>query len=162
MPENCGIAVPSGAGAYAHKTICGSDVVAGSCYYIKLGHSYCCLPQSGGSNTTASTECREIDCHSSVVGTGLTNFCAEVGRGTRIRCCNFNATNFDSDNAKLWTLDSHDQGGLGPQAPYYGADGGSKGKLGYVTKKPGAPADNPLSYVQHIPYAGGKLSLIHI
>jgi hypothetical protein len=158
QPHNCGIAVPSGAGAYAYKTICNSDVVANNCYLIRIGYTWCCRPNaSSGTNVTPSTEYRELDCTTHITGNGLTNFCAEPGRGTTIRCCNFNATCFDSDNARIWTLDSHDQGGLGPQAAYYGADGGAKGKLGYITKKQGAPADNPFSYMQHVPYAGGKI-----
>lgn len=147
---NCGISPPTGAGAYAYKTI---DVTAGQCYYVHIGYSWCCLPPNGGSNTVRSTECRATSFYTYVTGTGLDNFCAESGRGGEFLCCNFNATAFDSDGAKFWTLDSHY--GTGAEAQYYGADGGATGKLGWIEKKPCAPADNALSYVQWVPYPGG-------
>jgi len=149
---NCGISPPSGAGAYAHKTI---DVTAGTCYYIKVGYQWCCLPPSGGSNTVRSSECRGANYYTYVTGTGLDNFCAESGRGATFNCCNFNATAFDSDGVKYWTVDSHY--GTGAEAQYYGADGGATGKLGWFEKKPGLPADNPFSYVQWVPYPGGLI-----
>lgn len=149
----CGISAPSGAGAYAHKTI---DVTAGSCYYVHVGYSWCCLPPNGGDQTSRSPECTNVAMYyTSVTGTGLTNFCADPGRGSTFNCCNFNSTYFDSDSVKYWTVDSHY--GTGAEAQYYGADGGATGKLGWFEKKPGAPADNPLSYVQWVPYPGGTI-----
>ena len=151
--QNCGISAPSGAGAYAYKTI---DVTAGSCYYVHVGYAWCCHPPTGGSDVVRSTECRNLaSFNTSVTGTGLTNFCADQGRGSTFLCCNFNATAFDSDGVKYWSVDSHY--GTGAEAKYYGADGGATGKLGWFEKKPGAPADNPLSYVQWVPYPGGNI-----
>ena len=151
--NDCGISPPSGAGAYAYKTI---NVTAGQCYNVHVGYGWCCLASSGGSNTTRNSECF---CNerfgTSVTGTGLSNFCAEPGRGSTNNCCNFNSTYFDSDRVKYWSVDSHY--GCGAESKYYGADGGATGKLGWFEKKPGAPADNPLSYVQWVPYPGGTI-----
>ena len=149
--SNCGAPPPSGAGAYAYKTI---DVSPGDCYMLKAGFSWCCLPNGGGTNLVRSTECRCILAYGTwVTGTGLTNFCAEPGRGSTSMCCHLNSTTFDSDGAKWWTVDS---GASAAEAQYYGADGGATGKLGWQQRIPGATDyTNPAAYMQYVPYSGG-------
>jgi hypothetical protein len=75
----CGGGPPGGSGAYAKKTI---PVTAAACYQLFLAPATQC--------SSANTGCR--GCTTSIIGTGLTNFCAEGGIGgcsyCNPQCCN--------------------------------------------------------------------------
>jgi hypothetical protein len=71
----CQQGVPSGAGAYAKKTI---SVSPGDCYTLCAGAHTCCCSSCEGPR----------GCQSFVLGNGLSNFCAEGGYGGKT-CCFF-------------------------------------------------------------------------
>jgi hypothetical protein len=75
----CGFGPPGGSGAYAKKAI---SVTAGGCYQMFIGAATDCSDGQCG--------CR--GCHTWVVGTGLTNLCAEGGMSgcycCTTACCN--------------------------------------------------------------------------
>tara|TARA_B100001287_G_scaffold187632_1_gene158401 strand:+ start:4336 stop:5223 length:888 start_codon:yes stop_codon:yes gene_type:complete len=125
----CGISPPSSAGAYAYKTI---SVTPGDCYQVFTGITHCSgecrnatdkhIAEFGGSG------CPQVF-HTYVIGTGLTNFCAEKGNNScYITCGSYTDYNqVDSDTTFLWN-DSENA----PQACYYGADGGHRGWNSYL------------------------------
>lgn len=127
----CGIQMPGGSGAYAYKTI---DVTPGDCYELYSGYNWCGLPQRNMSGNACTT------CFGTWVnGNGLTNFCAEQGHGGCGVCCDVTGftTLFDSDNP-MWSQAGAAETGadseFGPdRACYYGADGGLRGRKGFVS-----------------------------
>ena len=157
----CGIAAPSSAGAYAYKTV---SVTPGDCYLVYAGISYCAGECRDGTAKHIAefggTGCPQLF-HTYVLGTGLTNFCAEKGNNScYITCGDYDATvtGVDSDTTFLWN-DSENA----PQACYYGADGGHRGWNGYTFASPeGNPAvaggGNYCTWKFAVPYPAGLIT----
>ena len=134
----CGTAVPSGSGAYAYKTI---SVTPGDCYNLVVGHMWCCCAEPGTGATWQTTPVQNTGGSwngygkSYVTGTGLTNFCAEGGfSGNSVSCTEtgYATTMFDSATAH-YGLSPNDSAGGPFRACYYGADGGLRGRKGYLS-----------------------------
>ena len=126
--NGCGVGIPSSSGAYAYKSI---SVTPGECYAAHVGVKRCCFAYNV--DWQAGT-CRDSDHGTTyVVGTGLTNFCAEGGYHSGFVCCDaadFASTLFDSATPYYTCGDS---AGGPNRACYYGADNGVRGEKGYVT-----------------------------
>lgn len=124
----CGVGVPSSSGAYAYKTV---SVTPGDCYAIHGGVKRCC---HGYDATWLAGDIRD-SAHGDtyVIGTGLTNFCAQSGYHSGYVCCDtlgFAASLFDSATPYYGNGDS---AGGPNRACYYGADDGLRGEKGYLT-----------------------------
>ena len=142
---NCMFSPPSGSGAYARKTI---QVTPGECYRVHVGYHYCCTIPSGGDNTTHSNYCNNTCRHSWVIGTGLTNFCAEHGCSNRTCCCN---TATWATNCAKYQNDSDNAG-----ARFFGADEGVRGKIGFLELVDSASTNTDyFQYRPWIPFPGG-------
>lgn len=135
---NCGVSVPSGSGAYAYKTV---SVTPGDCYSLIIGHMWCCCNDLATSQTWQTAPVQNTDGNWSgygktyVTGTGLTNFCAEGGFSGNFICCTetgYATTMFDSATAH-YGLSPNDSAGGPYRACYYGADGGLRGRKGYLS-----------------------------
>ena len=76
----CNFGWPGGSGAYIKKSFSASEVAAaaGTCYCMCVSPASCCSP-----NET----CGYRGCRSYIVGSGLTNFCAEGGMPGCTRFC---------------------------------------------------------------------------
>ncbi len=135
--DGCGSAVPSGSGAYAYKTI---SVTPGDCYNMTVGIMWCCC-----NDITAAASWQTAPVQSNggnwghygktyVTGTGLTNFCADGGfSGNGFPCTLTNyATLLDSDT-RYYGQSPNDSAGGPFRACYYGADGGLRGRKGYLS-----------------------------
>lgn len=147
---NCGFSVPSGAGAYAYKVL--TDPTPGDCYFVYAGRAWygCCFPTNGGTNLVPGAECWDATRHTYVQGNGLTNFCAESGRGGQGICCI--ALNC---HTACWKIGNDSDGK--PEAQYYGADGGATGMNGYVQGGYDSSGwtGHPANYRQWVPFPGG-------
>lgn len=125
--DGCGVGIPGGSGAYASKTV---NVTPGTCYSIHGGVRRCCFSYCAG---WEAGDYKDSDHGTTyVVGTGLTNFCAEGGNAAGFVCCNAVdfATLFDSETPYYTNGDS---AGGPNRSCYYGADKGVRGTKGYVT-----------------------------
>ena len=143
---NCMYSPPSGSGAYARITI---PVTQGECYRVHVGWNWCCTnPAGGGDNTTHSGYCNNNNRHTWVIGSGLTNFCAEHGCSSRTCCCNTAAW---ATNCAKYQNDSDNAG-----ARFFGADEGVRGKIGFLELVDSA--SDPTDYFQYrpwVPFPGG-------
>jgi hypothetical protein len=76
----CNFGWPGGSGAYIKKSFSDSEVAAaaGTCYCMCVSPASCCSP---------SETCGYRGCRSYIVGSGLTNFCAEGGMPGCTRYC---------------------------------------------------------------------------
>jgi hypothetical protein len=142
---NCMYQGPAGSGAYAYKYL---TVTPGTCYRTHTGWQYCCYPPAGGSNTVKSTPCNVGNRHTWITGTGLTNFCAEQGCSAVSVCCN---TAPADGSIQYHFQDSENEG-----ARYFGADGGERGRPGFI-QLIDSSLDNTTyyHYRQGIPYPPG-------
>lgn len=131
----CQQGVPGGSGAYAKTCL---SVTAGDCYELCAGWgaecSVCCEGCVGGT--------------SYVLGTGLTNFCAEGGAGGKTCCYVYWRTCCSLSTCGYWYMDNC------TKAQFYGADCGAEGVLGYAFQLCGCN-DNSCYWKQGIPYPGG-------
>tara|TARA_Y100001958_G_C21243345_1_gene572083 strand:+ start:3047 stop:3991 length:945 start_codon:yes stop_codon:yes gene_type:complete len=134
----CGVTVPSGSGAYAYKSI---SVTPGDCYNLTVGIFWCCCNNPSTGATWAEAPIQNSGGNwgsygkSYVTGTGLTNFCAEGGFSGNTVCCtdtNYTTTLFDSATA-YYGLSPNDSAGGPFRACFYGADGGLRGRKGYLS-----------------------------
>ena len=133
----CGVGVPSGSGAYAFKTV---SVTPGECYNMVVGHMWCCCSDVANTAVWKTTPVQNDGGNwagygkTYVTGTGLTNFCAEGGFSGNFACCDltdFATTLFDSSEA-YYGQSPNDSAGGPYRAWYYGADGGLRGRKGYI------------------------------
>lgn len=142
---NCSYIGPSGSGAYAHKTI---TTTPGTCYRTHVGWMWCCYSLSGGSDTVKNNARVCNNRHSWVTGTGLTNFCAEHGCSAAGVCCN----TANTDGTPTYVF----QDSAGEGARYFGADGGQRGRTGYIQLIDSSLDETTYhNYIQGIPYPGG-------
>lgn len=146
---NCMHSPPSGSGAYARKTI---TVTPGQCYRTHVGWNWCCTtPGGGGSDTVHSGYCNNDNRHSWIIGTGLTNFCAEHGCSNRTCCCN--TATWVTNTAK-YQNDSDNAG-----ARFFGADEGVRGKIGFLElRDSGSDPTDYFQYRQWVPFPGGMIN----
>lgn len=134
----CSNGPSGGAGAYAFKTISGSDVVAGCQYQLCVGSASCRTSSKSGRR----------GCKTYITGNGLTNFCAEGGWGGCSYCFLQGCT---------WLTPRRNESSCvyGCCAIFYGADGGAVGLPG---------AYYAMCYVDRchnkffFPYPGGLVS----
>ena len=132
---------PSGAGAYAMKTICASDLgvdtLGGMCYLLCIAPPTCC-----------SACCVGLQgCKTWITGCGLTNFCADGGMPGRT-CCYIYTDQFGANLTGTWGpggggQSAQNSGGCYTLDPisgscyrcdcacYYGADYGVPGRPGW-------------------------------
>jgi len=143
----CGVAVPSGSGAYAYKQV---SVTPGDCYNLTVGIFYCCCDNvtSGANWQTAPIQNTGGSWNgfgkTYVTGTGLTNFCAEGGFSGNFVCCsetNYTTTLFDSAGVH-YGLAPNDSAGGPYRACFYGADGGLRGRKGYINTNGLGPSNH--------------------
>lgn len=131
----CQQGVPGGSGAHAKKQI---SVTAGDCYELCAGFgaecSVCCEGCTGGD--------------SYIIGTNLTNFCAEGGRGGKSCDCVYWRTCCSLSTCGYWYMDNC------TKAQFYGADSGAEGVLGFAFQLCGCN-DNTCYWKQALAYPGG-------
>ena len=153
----CSYGIPGGAGAYAYKTVTG--VTSGTVYNFCIAGITCRVPEHIGRD----------GCKTYVVGTGLTNFCAEGGNKGCTFCacclegpgiCHFKTSIGSTDSPKDGYGGFMDIVGLntscvGCCSIYYGADGGAYGLPGAY----GLNCTNNRHWNKHyIPYPGGLVN----
>lgn len=113
----CAWGHPGGAGAYAKKSVDNtSGTYSGCLYTMCVSPASCCSP---------SSSCGYRGCSSFVIGSGLTNFCAEGGIPGCSLCFFFGCFPINSSCGILWHPNRDTQ-----CACYFGADTGVAGKAG--------------------------------
>lgn len=109
----CSYGAPGGSGAYAYKRLTGDQVVPGAQYQICIAQSTCYTTSKAGRR----------GCPSYVLGTNLSNFCAEGGHGGCSYCFFQGCTWMTHRMCESQCKD-------GCCALFYGADGGAHGLPG--------------------------------
>lgn len=132
----CTRGVPGSSGAYAYKVLSGSDVVTGCSYALDIGQ---------GGRSRQGPACGQPGNKTSVIGYGLSNFCADGGYGG-CSCCMMCCCTWGT----LCNVCCN-----GPCSLYYGASGGAHGNPGAGTMW---CQNNHCWNKQHIPYPGGLVN----
>ena len=142
----CAISPPASSGAFAEKII---TVTPGECYQIHIGRANCSTNCGNPQDMYAADGTPSWNFSTWVVGTGLTNFCAEGGK----HACTITGTAacanalFPDSNTIVWN-DSENA----PQAKYYGADKGVEGVNGYMKWDKGPITDALCNVRWYVPF----------